>query len=284
MDILDELFELSVVVAVAALAPVISALIPKVRVPQVVILIFGGIAIGEAGLDLDKSSAIQLIAYVGLGFVFLLAGFEVEPEKLLAQPGRLALVSWLISAVLATATVGALAAAGFVHAFVPVALALTTTALGTVLPILREHDLTERRHGEVLRRGRGHRRALPDPGDRDLPGRRQPADRADLHPRDQPDRGGARRVPPPPGGRAAACHRQQGRRLHRADHPALLHPAAARPAGAGRRVRARRGPRRVPGRRGVASLGAGRHALPGGQARRRRLRVLHPGVLRRRPG
>ncbi len=142
MDILDELFELSVVVAVAALAPVISALIPKVRVPQVVILIFGGIAIGEAGLDLDKSSAIQLIAYVGLGFVFLLAGFEVEPEKLLAQPGRLALVSWLISAVLATATVGALAAAGFVHAFVPVALALTTTALGTVLPILREHDLT----------------------------------------------------------------------------------------------------------------------------------------------
>jgi Kef-type K+ transport system membrane component KefB len=141
MDILDELFELSVVVAVAALAPVISALIPKVRVPQVVILIFGGIALGEAGLDLDKTSAIQLISYVGLGFVFLLAGFEVEPEKLMARPGRLALVSWLVSAALATATVGALAAAGLVHAFVPVALALTTTALGTVLPILREHGM-----------------------------------------------------------------------------------------------------------------------------------------------
>ena len=54
MDILDELFELSVVVAVAALAPVISALIPKVRVPQVVILILGGIVIGEAGLDLER--------------------------------------------------------------------------------------------------------------------------------------------------------------------------------------------------------------------------------------
>ncbi|MET1060755.1 MAG: cation:proton antiporter [Nocardioides sp.] len=141
MDILNELFELSVVVAVAALAPVISALIPKVRVPQVVILIFGGIAIGEAGLDVDKTSAIQLISYVGLGFVFLLAGFEIEPEVLLARPGRLALVSWLVSAVLATATVGVLAALGFVNAFVPVALALTTTALGTVLPILREHDL-----------------------------------------------------------------------------------------------------------------------------------------------
>ena len=141
MDILDELFELSVVVAVAALAPVISALIPKVRVPQVVILILGGIVIGEAGLDLDKTAAIQLISYVGLGFVFLLAGFEVEPEKLLARAGRLGLLTWLISAVLATAVVGTLAAAGFVTAFVPVALALTTTALGTVLPILREHDL-----------------------------------------------------------------------------------------------------------------------------------------------
>ena len=150
MNILDELFELSVVVAVAALAPVISALIPKVRVPQVVLLILGGIVIGEAGLDLDKSAAIQLISYVGLGFVFLLAGFEVEPEKLLARPGRLGLVSWLSSAVLATAIVGALAAAGFVNAFVPVALALTTTALGTVLPILREHGLASGAMGKYF--------------------------------------------------------------------------------------------------------------------------------------
>ena len=37
--------------------------------------------------------------------------------------------------------VGVLAARGFVHAFVPVSLALTTTALGILLPILRENEM-----------------------------------------------------------------------------------------------------------------------------------------------
>jgi hypothetical protein len=83
MDILDDLFELFVVVAIAAAAPMVSALIPKIPVPQVVILILGGIVIGPAGLGLEDTEALQLIANVGLGFVFLLAGFEIEPALLI---------------------------------------------------------------------------------------------------------------------------------------------------------------------------------------------------------
>jgi Kef-type K+ transport system membrane component KefB len=150
VDILDELFELFVVTCVAALAPVISALIPRIPVPQVVILIVGGILIGPAGLGVHDSAALQLIANVGLGFVFLLAGFEIEPALLTARPGRLALVGWLVSAVAAFVTVAGLAAAGYVHAFVPVALALTTTALGTVLPILREHQMSGGTFGRMF--------------------------------------------------------------------------------------------------------------------------------------
>ena len=150
MDILDDLFELFVVASVAALAPMISALIPKIPVPQVVILIIGGIVIGPAGFGLEDSEALSLIANVGLGFVFLLAGFEIEPALLTSRPGRLALVGWLISAVAACATVGVLAATGYVHAFVPVALALTTTALGTVLPILRENHMSGGAFGRMF--------------------------------------------------------------------------------------------------------------------------------------
>jgi hypothetical protein len=51
---------------------------------------------------------------------------------------------------LAAALVGLLAAAGFVRAFVPVALGLTTTALGTLLPILRDNDLLHGRFGRYL--------------------------------------------------------------------------------------------------------------------------------------
>jgi Kef-type K+ transport system membrane component KefB len=150
MDVLDQLFELFVVASVAALTPVISALIPRVPVPQVVILIVGGIVIGPVGLGVDDSQAIQLIANVGLGFVFLLAGFEIDPVLLAARPGRLALLGWLISAVAACGAVGALAAVGYVHAFVPVALALTTTALGTVLPILRENQMSGGQFGRLF--------------------------------------------------------------------------------------------------------------------------------------
>jgi len=141
MDLLTGLVELFAVVAVAAVAPLAAALIPNQRVPQVVLLILGGILIGPQGLGLEPLQEVELVANVGLGFVFLLAGFEIDPAGLFARAGKLALLAWVTAAVLATAAVGALAALGYVTAFVPVALALTTTALGTVLPILREHGL-----------------------------------------------------------------------------------------------------------------------------------------------
>ena len=150
MDILEGLTELFVVATVSALAPVVSAMIPRIRVPQVVLLILGGILIGPVGLGVEVSPAIQLISNVGLGFVFLLAGFEIDPAMLLARAGKLALWAWLISLIVGAALVGALAWIGYVHAFVPVALALTTTALGTVLPILREHGLLDRPFGRYF--------------------------------------------------------------------------------------------------------------------------------------
>ena len=150
MDILEGLTELFVVATVSALAPVVSAVIPRIRVPQVVLLILGGILIGPVGLGVEVSPAIQLISNVGLGFVFLLAGFEIDPAMLLARAGKLALWAWLISLLVGAALVGALAWIGYVHAFVPVALALTTTALGTVLPILREHGLLDRPFGRYF--------------------------------------------------------------------------------------------------------------------------------------
>jgi len=141
MDILTGLEELFVVAAVSAFAPLVAALVPGHRIPQVVVLIIGGILIGPEGLGIHPQEQLELIANVGLGFVFLLAGFELDPALLFARAGKLALVAWVVALVAATGIVGGLAALGYVHAFVPVALALTTTALGTVLPTLREHGM-----------------------------------------------------------------------------------------------------------------------------------------------
>ena len=151
MDDLTRGIDTLVAVAiVAALAPFVSGLLPGNRVPQVVVLIVGGVLIGPQVMGLAEPGVIELFANVGLGFVFLLAGYELDPALFREQYGRLALVAWAMTAVLALAVVGLLEAVGFVRAFVPVSIALTTTALGTLLPILRDNDMLSGTFGKYI--------------------------------------------------------------------------------------------------------------------------------------
>jgi Kef-type K+ transport system membrane component KefB len=136
----SSLFSLLLVMIVAAGAPIISRLVPG-RPPQVLFLILGGVIIGPHVLGFADSGDIELLAGLGLGFLFLLAGHELDPMLLREKAGKQALLAWAISAVVAVAVVGGLEYLGFVKAFVPVAIALTTTALGTLLPILREQNM-----------------------------------------------------------------------------------------------------------------------------------------------
>ena len=141
MDLNQGLADLVAVALVAALAPLVVAVLPGPRIPQVVILLLGGVLIGPHVLGVAETSNIQLLANIGLGFLFLLAGYELDPGLLRQRPGTLAILGWLISAVLALGVTAGLGAAGYVKDYVPIGLALTTTALGTLLPILRDNDM-----------------------------------------------------------------------------------------------------------------------------------------------
>ena len=141
MDLNQGLVDLVAVALVAALAPLVVAVLPGPRIPQVVIFLLGGVLIGPHVLGLAETSSIQLLANIGLGFLFLLAGYELDPQLLRQQPGKLAVAGWLISAVLAVGVAAGLTATGYIRDYVPVGLALTTTALGTLLPILRDNDM-----------------------------------------------------------------------------------------------------------------------------------------------
>src|SRR5829696_2895925 len=110
----------------------------------------GGMVIGPQVLGLGTPGDVQILADVGLGFVFLLAGYEVDLRLFGHDAGRRAIAAWFVSLALALGVVALLAAAGLVRAFVPVALGLTTTALGTLLPVLRERDLLHGRLGRYL--------------------------------------------------------------------------------------------------------------------------------------
>src|SRR5262245_49075317 len=101
---------LVLVALVAALAPFVSALVPGKRLPQVVVLLLGGGLIGEHGLGIANRPSIELFENVGLGFVFLLAGYEVEAKIVRERAGRLALIGWLISCAISVTVVGLLEA------------------------------------------------------------------------------------------------------------------------------------------------------------------------------
>ena len=135
------LTSLFIVTLVAAITPVIVGLLGGMRIPQVVVLIIGGVVVGPQVLNLADPGSIVLLSNVGLGFLFLLAGYELDLAIFRQRAGKLAVVGWLVTVVLAIGVVAALAALGLVRAFVPVALALTTTALGTLLPILRDNNM-----------------------------------------------------------------------------------------------------------------------------------------------
>jgi Kef-type K+ transport system membrane component KefB len=87
---MDGLQALLAVTVVAALAPIIVAALPGPRIPQVVVLILAGVLIGPHVLGLADTGSIKLLANVGLGFLFLLAGYELDPRLLRERAGRLA--------------------------------------------------------------------------------------------------------------------------------------------------------------------------------------------------
>ena len=138
------------VALVAALAPLVVAILPGPRIPQVVIFLLGGVLIGPHVLGLANTASITLLSNIGLGFLFLLAGYELDPRLLRQRPERLALAGWAVTAVLAVGVVAALGSTGYIHDFVPVGLALTTTALGTLLPILQDNHMLGGKFGAYI--------------------------------------------------------------------------------------------------------------------------------------
>ncbi|MGO1287317.1 MAG: cation:proton antiporter domain-containing protein, partial [Cellulosimicrobium funkei] len=77
------------VFVVALLAPLLTGLMPvRSRVPQVVVLLLGGILVGPSALDLATPDDVTLLSDLGMGFLFLLAGYELEPSLLRERVGR----------------------------------------------------------------------------------------------------------------------------------------------------------------------------------------------------
>jgi Kef-type K+ transport system membrane component KefB len=141
-----------VIVAMAAVAGlVVTALGPRVVIPVVVVEIVLGILVGPQVAGIAKlDPATEFFANLGLGMLFFFAGYEINFERIEGQPLKLGVIGWVISLVLAYGLAGALEAGDVVVSGLYTGSAMATTAIGTLLPILRDAGELRTRFGPYL--------------------------------------------------------------------------------------------------------------------------------------
>jgi Kef-type K+ transport system membrane component KefB len=137
---------------VAALSGLITLLLaPRLTIPVVVLELLLGIVIGPevAGIA-EIDSTTEFFGDLGLGMLFFFAGYEIDFNRIKGQPMKLAGIGWALSLVLAYGIGGALAAAGVVLSYLYTGSAMATTAIGTLIPILRDAGEIKTRFGTYL--------------------------------------------------------------------------------------------------------------------------------------
>jgi Kef-type K+ transport system membrane component KefB/Trk K+ transport system NAD-binding subunit len=153
---------LLLITGLAAFVPLLASRLRQLRIPIVVGEILAGMIVGQSGLDLiEPSPALDFLAIFGFTYLMFLSGLEVDfaaianwrnggDGRRLGNPLSLGL------AVFAVTVVGGLVAAlglkriGLIQSPLIMALILSTTSLGIVVPVLKERDLMAARYGQSL--------------------------------------------------------------------------------------------------------------------------------------
>jgi Kef-type K+ transport system membrane component KefB len=140
---------MTIAVAASLLAEIRFA---SVRVPVVVWEMMFGIVLGPQVLGLVRTS--RLLEWfggvVGLGALFFMAGLDLDLQRFKGRPLSLAVRGWAVSLALGLSVALLFHLLPSVHTPIMMALALTTTALGTFMPILRDSGRLDSKFGSFV--------------------------------------------------------------------------------------------------------------------------------------
>jgi Kef-type K+ transport system membrane component KefB len=130
---------LLVVAAIAFGAPLLIGLFPRARVPAVVLEIVAGIAVGPSGFGwVEVDLPIHILSLMGLAFLLFLAGLEIDLARLRGRLLRLAGAGFLLTLLLGLLAGLAFGAADLVKSPLFVAITLSATSLGLIVPVLKD--------------------------------------------------------------------------------------------------------------------------------------------------
>lgn len=130
---------LLVVSLIAVLAPLLLGFAPGLRIPAIVLEIIAGVIVGPSVLGwVQVDLPVSILALLGLTFLLLLAGLEIDLHRLRGRLLTAALVGFGITIVLALTASSVFAALGWYSRPLIVAIALSATGLGLIVPVLKD--------------------------------------------------------------------------------------------------------------------------------------------------
>jgi Kef-type K+ transport system membrane component KefB len=140
-----------VVAAVAFAVPLLLGLLPGLRLPSVVLEIVAGIVLGPSVLGwVQVDLPVQVLSLLGLAFLLFLAGLEIDLRRLRGKLLGLVAFGFAVSFAIGLAVSGALAAVGLVDTPLLVAIILTATSLGVVIPALKDAGQVASEFGQLV--------------------------------------------------------------------------------------------------------------------------------------
>jgi len=141
---------LLIICVVAVGAPMLVGFLPWLRIPAVVLEIVTGIVLGPSVLGwLHVDLPVQILALFGLAFLLFLAGLEIDTRRLRGRVLMLAGAGYLVTLVLGSAAGAGFHAAGWVGQPLLLAIALSATSLGLVVPVLKDAGIVEGAVGQT---------------------------------------------------------------------------------------------------------------------------------------
>jgi Kef-type K+ transport system membrane component KefB len=142
---------LAIVAAVAFASPLVLGLFPPLRAPSVLVEIGAGVILGPSWLGwVQADAAVQVLALIGVGFLLLLAGLEIDFDQLRGRVLEAALAGFGLSFAIALAVAFGLHAAGAAGSPLLIAVILSATSLAVVLPLLKDADLLASPFGQIV--------------------------------------------------------------------------------------------------------------------------------------
>ena len=142
---------LLIVTLVAFGAPFVLGLFPRLRLPSIVLEIVAGIVLGPSILGwVEVDQTILVISTIGLAFLLFIGGLEIDFERLRGRVLQLTALGYVLSFGIAVAVAMALDAGGLVDTPLLVAIALASTSLGVLIPVLKDAGESGSRLGQLV--------------------------------------------------------------------------------------------------------------------------------------